>query len=216
MLKSEAPSTTQFEGLARQYRDNLLRDVIPFWLQNSLDKNQGGYFTCLDRQVAVYDTDKFMWLHARQVWPFSMLYNRCERREDWLRIARHGVEFLLAHGMDEGGNWYFSLNREGQPLIQPYNIFSDCFAAMALSQYALAAGDEELVPAAIVNAILDGENPVRVWRQHRGMSQVQLAEAADISQAYLAQIETRKREGTLGLYRSLADVLGVDLDDLVG
>ncbi|MGB5497200.1 MAG: helix-turn-helix transcriptional regulator, partial [Sedimenticolaceae bacterium] len=81
---------------------------------------------------------------------------------------------------------------------------------------ALAAGDEELVPAAIVNAILDGENPVRVWRQHRGMSQVQLAEAADISQAYLAQIETRKREGTLGLYRSLADVLGVDLDDLVG
>ena len=48
------------------------------------------------------------------------------------------------------------------------------------------------------------------------MSQVQLAEAADISQAYLAQIETRKREGTLGLYRSLADALGVDLDDLVG
>jgi len=81
---------------------------------------------------------------------------------------------------------------------------------------ALAAGDEELVPAAIVNAILDGENPVRVWRQHRGMSQVQLAEAAGISQAYLAQIETGKREGTLGLYRSLADVLGVDLDDLMG
>jgi DNA-binding XRE family transcriptional regulator len=92
----------------------------------------------------------------------------------------------------------------------------DDVAAYDRAKDALAAGDEELVPAAIVNAILDGENPVRVWRQHRGMSQVQLAEAADISQAYLAQIETRKREGTLGLYRSLADVLGVDLDDLVG
>ena len=91
----------------------------------------------------------------------------------------------------------------------------DDVAAYDRAKDALAAGDEELVPAAIVNAILDGENPVRVWRQHRGMSQVQLAEAADISQAYLAQIETRKREGTLGLYRSLADVLGVDLDDLV-
>ena len=92
----------------------------------------------------------------------------------------------------------------------------DDVAAYDRAKDALAAGDEELVPAAIVNAILDGENPVRVWRQHRGMSQVQLAEAADISQAYLAQIETRKREGTLGLYRSLADVLVVDLDDLVG
>ena len=92
----------------------------------------------------------------------------------------------------------------------------DDVAAYDRAKDALAAGDEELVPAAVVNAILDGENPVRVWRQHRGMSQVQLAEAADISQAYLAQIETRKREGTLGLYRSLADVLGVDLDDLVG
>ena len=92
----------------------------------------------------------------------------------------------------------------------------DDVAAYDRAKDALAAGDEELVPAAIVNAILDGENPVRVWRQHRGMSQVQLAEAADISQAYLAQIETRKREGTVGLYRSLADVLGVDLDDLVG
>ena len=91
----------------------------------------------------------------------------------------------------------------------------DDVAAYDRAKDALAAGDEELVPAAIVNAILDGENPVRVWRQHRGMSQVQLAEAADISQAYLAQIETRKREGALGLYRSLADVLGVDLDDLV-
>lgn len=92
----------------------------------------------------------------------------------------------------------------------------DDVAAYDRAKDALAAGDEELVPAVVVNAILDGENPVRVWRQHRGMSQVQLAEAADISQAYLAQIETRKREGTLGLYRSLADVLGVDLDDLVG
>jgi len=92
----------------------------------------------------------------------------------------------------------------------------DDVAAYDRAKDALAAGDEELVPAAIVNAILDGENPVRVWRQHRGMSQVQLAEAADISQAYLAQIETRKREGTLGLYRSLADAIGVDLDDLVG
>lgn len=92
----------------------------------------------------------------------------------------------------------------------------DDVAAYDRAKSALEAGDDELVPAAVANAILDGENPVRVWRQHREMSQAQLAEAASISQGYLAQIETGKREGTLGLYRSLADALGVDLDDLVG
>lgn len=91
----------------------------------------------------------------------------------------------------------------------------DDVAAYDRAKAALAAGDDELVPAVVVNAILDGENPVRVWRQHRKMSQSQLAEAAGISQAYLAQIETGKREGTLSLYRSLADALEVDLDDLL-
>ena len=91
----------------------------------------------------------------------------------------------------------------------------DDVAAYDRAKAALAAGDDEFVPALVVNAILDGENPVRVWRQHREMSQVQLAEAARISQAYLAQIETGKREGTMSLYRSLADALEVDLDDLL-
>ncbi len=91
----------------------------------------------------------------------------------------------------------------------------DEVAAYDRAKAALAAGDEELVPALVANAILDGENPVRVWRLHRDMSQVQLAEAAGISQAYLAQIETGKREGTLSLYRSLADALELDLEDLV-
>ncbi len=92
----------------------------------------------------------------------------------------------------------------------------DDVAAYDRAKDALAAGDDELVPAVVANAILDGESPVRVWRLHREMSQVQLAEATGISQAYPAQIETGKREGTLSLYRSLADALGIDLGDLVG
>jgi DNA-binding XRE family transcriptional regulator len=92
----------------------------------------------------------------------------------------------------------------------------DDVAAYDRAKAALAAGDEELVPDRVANALLDGSNPIRVWRQHRKMSQVQLAEAAGISQAYLAQIETGKREGTLNLYRALADVLETDIDDLVG
>jgi N-acylglucosamine 2-epimerase len=130
-----------FKELAKLYQDTLLNNIVPFWEQNSIDWEAGGYFTCLDRSGKVYDTDKFIWLQNRQVWTFSMLYNRVEQRSEWLKIAGHGASFLAEHGRDPQGNWYFSLDRSGQPLIQPYNIFSDCFAAMAFSQYALADGE---------------------------------------------------------------------------
>jgi N-acylglucosamine 2-epimerase len=128
---------------AELYRTDLLNNVIPFWLKNSGDKEFGGYLTCLDRQGKVYDTDKFIWLQCRQVWCFSMLYNKVEKNEQWLDFAIHGAEFLKKHGRDPEGNWYFSLTREGQPLVQPYNIFSDCFAAMGFGQLYQATGNRE-------------------------------------------------------------------------
>ncbi|MFM7439833.1 MAG: AGE family epimerase/isomerase, partial [Snowella sp.] len=135
--------TYDFQFLADFYQNSLLQDVIPFWEKYSLDREQGGYFTCLDREGKVYDTDKFIWLQNRQVWLFSTLYNQLEKRQNWLDIATHGADFLAKHGRDADGNWYFSLDRAGNPLTQPYNIFSDCFAAMAFSQYALASGNDE-------------------------------------------------------------------------
>ncbi len=131
-----------FSDYEQLHLTNLLEDVMPFWQDHSLDHECGGYLTCLDREGNAYDTDKFVWLQARQVWTFSMLYNRLERRQRWLDTARHGADFLRKHGMDAAGNWYFALDRRGAPLVQPYNIYSDAFAAMALSQYALASGDE--------------------------------------------------------------------------
>ena len=133
----------QFKSLAELYKSTLLDNVLPFWSQHSLDREQGGYFSCLDREGNVYDTDKFIWLQNRQLWTYSMLYNRLEPRSEWLDIAKNGAEFLTKHGRDDQGNWYFALDRVGQPLVQPYNIFSDCFAAMAFSQYALAASSAE-------------------------------------------------------------------------
>ncbi|MFH5833666.1 AGE family epimerase/isomerase [Halalkalibaculum sp. DA3122] len=132
-----------FTELAQLYKDTLLNSVIPFWENHSIDEEYGGYYSCLDRDGTVYDTDKFIWLQARQVWTFSMLYNRVESRPRWLEIARTGYEFLKKHGRDTEGNWYFSLTRRGEPLIQPYNIFSDCFAAMGFQAYGKASGDTE-------------------------------------------------------------------------
>lgn len=132
-----------FNQLQLQYRDELLNRVVPFWLSKSQDKESGGYFTCLDRQGNVFDTDKFIWLQGRQVWMFSMLYNQVEKRREWLDCALQGGEFLKKNGHDGNLNWYFSLTRDGQPLVEPYNIFSYTFAAMAFGQLSLATGNAE-------------------------------------------------------------------------
>ncbi|MDP2889277.1 MAG: AGE family epimerase/isomerase [Bacteroidota bacterium] len=128
---------------AEQYKTELLDSIIPFWMNHSKDNVSGGYFSCLDRCGEIYDTDKFMWLQGREVWLFSMLYNKVEKKPEWLDMALHGAEFMKKYGRDEQGNWYFSLTHDGKPLVQPYNIFSDCFAAMAFSELYKATGNKE-------------------------------------------------------------------------
>ena len=126
-----------------QYKSSLLNDVIPFWEKNSVDHQDGGFYTSLTRDGSVFDTDKFVWLQARQVWTFSMLYNCVDSRKEWQDMAIHGAEFLKKYGRDESGNWYFSLDKSGRPLVQPYNIFSDCFAAMGFGQLSQATRADE-------------------------------------------------------------------------
>ncbi|MCR5820881.1 MAG: AGE family epimerase/isomerase [Bacteroidaceae bacterium] len=135
-----------FTKLAEQYRSELLDRVVPFWLNKSQDKELGGYFTCLNRDGSVYDTDKFVWLQGREVWMFAKLYNTVEHRQEWLDCAIQGAEFLKAHGHDGNLNWYFALDREGHPLVEPYNIFSYTFAVIAFGQLSIAlksAGQNE-------------------------------------------------------------------------
>lgn len=137
------------EHYARLYKDALMHDVLPFWEKYSPDRDFGGYFTCLDREGRIYDTDKFVWLQGRQAWTFSMLYNKMEPNKEWLEMSRLGIYFLKKHGRDSEGNFYFSLDRAGNPLVQPYNIFSDCFASMAFGQYGQASGDQESLDLAV-------------------------------------------------------------------
>ena len=157
---------------ASQYRSELMENVLPFWLNKSQDKDFGGYFTCLDRRGNVFDTDKFIWLQGREVWLFSMLYNNVEQRPEWLDCAIRGAEFLKKHGHDGHLNWYFSLTREGKPIIEPYNIFSYTFAAMAFGQLEKATRNGEYADIAkkTFDIVLSKrENPKGRWcKAHPG------------------------------------------------
>ena len=84
----------------------------------------------------------------------------------------------------------------------------------ALADAARAADDGFRIPAAVVNALLEGEQPVKVWREQRGLTQDALAAKAGISKAYLCKIETRKRVGTLTTLRAIAYTLAVSVNEL--
>lgn len=160
--------TFDFKLYANLYKTELLDNVLPFWLNHSIDKEYGGYFTCLNRDGSVYDTDKFVWLQGRQVWMFSKLYNELEKQKEWLDCALHGAEFLKKYAHDGSYNWYFSLTREGKPLVQPYNIFSYTFACMAFGQLYKATGIEEYATIArkTFHLILKRiENPKAQWNK---------------------------------------------------
>lgn len=76
-------------------------------------------------------------------------------------------------------------------------------------------GESTAISSDAMKRILGGENPVRVWREERGLSQGELAAKAGIVTSYLNMIENGKRAGTAAKLKRIATVLGVDLDELV-
>lgn len=159
-------TNVDFKQISSRYKRELLENCLPFWLEHSQDKEYGGYFSCLNRDGSVYDTDKFIWLQGREVWMFAMLYNNVEKNQQWLDCAIQGAEFLKEYGHDENWDFYFSLDRKGNPLVQPYNIFSNTFACMAFAQLAKATGNEEYAQIArrIFGRILERRsNPKGQW-----------------------------------------------------
>lgn len=154
------------DRLIAQYRSELLDNIVPFWMTHSKDTQHGGFFTCLNRDGSVFDTDKFVWLQGRQVWMFSMLYNQVEARQEWLDMALYGADFLQKHARAADGTWYFSLTGEGKPLIEPYNIFSDCFATMAFGQLYKATQNPthaQIARSTFESILARRQNPKRHW-----------------------------------------------------
>jgi len=115
--------------------------------------------------------------------------------------------------------------KEGQPeyAVLPYDVYlrlvEDAEMLADVRDYDAAmqaiAGGAELIPAEVVYALLDGGNPIRVWREHRRLSQTELAAKAGISASYLSQLESGKRDGTMDVLATLAGALSVGLEDII-
>ena len=117
------------------------------------------------------------------------------------------------------------IEKNGQPewVVIPYEEYQRLLEEMEMLQdirdydeakRAIATG-EELIPSEVTYAILEGGNPIRVWREYRGLTQQQAADKAGISKPYLSQLESGQRKGTTEVLMTIAKVLNVSLEDLV-
>ena len=131
------------------YRRELFDNVIPFWLDHSLDREHGGQFNSLDRDGSVFDTDKAMWLQGRALWMFAKLYNEVERRPAWLEAARHIYDFIMRCGFDDDGRMFFAVTADGRPLRKRRYLFTETFAIIGLAEYARATGDASALKRAV-------------------------------------------------------------------
>lgn len=120
------------------------------------------------------------------------------------------VQVIEKDGLPE---WAILPYKTYEQLLEDAEMLQDIQDYDAAMQ-AIAEG-EELVPSEVVYALVDGENPIRVWREYRGMTQAQLAKVAEISVPYLSQLESGKRKGSSDVLLAIAKGLDLTLDDLI-
>lgn len=138
-----------FSELHNFYKAQLFYDCVPFWMEHSLDHQYGGYLTILERDGTPYGFGKYVWPQAREAWLFARLYNTVEKKPEWLEASCLGVDFLRKHALDEDGQAYYKLSREGAPIYsRPWQIFSECFLVIAMAEFAKASGEDEYLQIA--------------------------------------------------------------------
>lgn len=141
--------TTRFVDLLAMYRAELLERVVPFWLQHAVDRQHGGLLTCISDEGQVLSQDKYMWSQLRAIWTFSALYNKIERRQEWLDVAWHIYNFASKYGRDDQGRWVFAVDKEGRVLQGATSIFADGFALYGLAELARATHDQAVIDLAL-------------------------------------------------------------------
>lgn len=134
---------------AESYKTDLTENIMPFWMEHGWDKVNGGVYTCLDRDGSLIDTTKSVWFQGRFAFICAYAYNNVEKNPMWLEAAKSTLDFIEKHCFDENGRMYFSVTAEGKPLRMRRYVFSETFAAIAMSEYALATGDQKYAERAL-------------------------------------------------------------------
>lgn len=129
------------ETCRTSYIGDLCGDILPFWLEHGLDREHGGVYTCLDREGRLMDPTKSVWFQGRFGFVCASAYRNVEPRPEWLAASKSAIDFIERHCIDRDGHMFFSVTAEGAPVQKRRYVFSECFAAIAMAEYAAASGD---------------------------------------------------------------------------
>jgi N-acylglucosamine 2-epimerase len=138
----------RMQSLSAYSYGQLVNNTMPFWIEHATDREYGGFTTILDRAGRMLSPDKPMWVMGRISWVLSKLYNDLDKRQEWLDLAGHGIEFIRRYGFDQDGRMFFALRRDGKPLRKRRYLFTETFGVIALAEYSRASGDQECLALA--------------------------------------------------------------------
>lgn len=134
---------------AESYKDDMVNNIMPFWMKHGLDRKHGGVYTCVDRDGTLIDTTKSVWFQGRFGFIAAFAYNNIEKNPEWLAASKSCLDFIESYCFDTDGRMYFEVTEDGVPLRKRRYVFSECFAAIAMSEYALASGDRTYAEKAL-------------------------------------------------------------------
>ena len=101
---------------AEKYKNDLLNDIMPFWMEHGLDRKHGGVYTCVNRDGSLIDTTKSVWFQGRFAFICAFAYNNVERKQEWLDACKSTLDFIENHCFDTDGHMFFSVTEDGTPL----------------------------------------------------------------------------------------------------
>ena len=119
--------------------------VTGFWLENGMDKVNGGVYTCLDKDGKVFSTDKSVWMQGRCGWIFAYLCRCYGVKQEWLDASKSCLDFLEKYCINHnaGGRLYFTVTADGKPLRQRRYCYSEAFYCIANAEYYGITGEKE-------------------------------------------------------------------------
>ena len=132
------------DEVRKRYYDELVNDVLPFWLKYGMDPVNGGIYTGLDRDGSLIESDKSVWFQGRALWTFCTAYEKVGRKQEYLDAATSLVHFLEDHCFDSDGRMFFRVTADGRPVIKRLRyFFSETFAIIGFAAYSRITGKVE-------------------------------------------------------------------------